>query len=125
MNISHFTVLISVTDRTLTVYCATPSLLQGYRIVSGAHPVPLFNGHRGSFSGQNDQGVNLATPRHLIPKLILSGAIPPLPPCLHGMYKDTFILVKNYNCLTALPSYGSLISAYDETKAASFCWSPF
>jgi len=65
--------------------------------------------------------VNLATHCHLIPKIIFSGAIPPLPPCLRGMYRDKFVSVKNYNCLTALPGYGSLVSEYDGTEVSLFC----
>jgi hypothetical protein len=40
------------------------------------------------------------------------------------MYRDKFVSVKNYICLTALPSYGSLVSEYDETEVARFCVDP-
>jgi len=59
----------------------------------GAHP-PSYSMDSGYFSlDKSGRKVNLATCLHIAPRLRMSGVIPLLPPGLHVVHRNKFVLV--------------------------------
>ena len=59
------------------------SLLQNFQKVSGAHPASYSVNSGGSFARSKAAGVKLTIRLHLVPRLRMSGAMPPHP--LHAI----------------------------------------